>query len=151
MPSYKYPRPDRGLQAHAVTSGGLRGPSLRRGTTSAAVPSKVVKKLVPGQAGTLRLLQDYGDALVCVRHRHDEHDLFRWTTVELIVDHQPIRGGADPYLWVQIDPTEQELKAAVHQAGGRSGPRERMWRVRRSVVRALGLAGRVIGPVGTKT
>jgi hypothetical protein len=46
----------------------------------------VSKTLLPRQPGTLRLLREHGDALVCVRYRHDTSGLYRYTTVELIVD-----------------------------------------------------------------
>lgn len=106
-------------------------------------PDKVVKKLAPGQPGTVRLLEQYGDALVCVRHRHDAHDLHRWTTVELIVDHGPVRGARDPQLWVRIGRLERSLQDAVRAAGGRWSPREQLWQIRRSVVHSLGLNSRV--------
>lgn len=125
-------------------------PVRRRHSAAAETPTKVVKKLVPGQAGTLRLVEQYGDALVCVRHRHDEHELYRWTTVELVVDQQPIRGGSDPYLWVRIARDEHDLQKAVRQTGGRCSPTGDDWQVRRSVVRTLGLGHRVRGPVRPK-
>lgn len=40
--------------------------------------------LKPGQNGTKRLVQKYGDRLVCVRYRYDEVSGQRHKTVELI-------------------------------------------------------------------
>lgn len=136
MPAFKYAPPDQ---------------TPRERAPAADMPTRVVKKLVPGQAGTIRLVEQFGDALVCVRHRHDQNELYRWTTVELVVEHKAIRGGSDPFLWVRIARYEHDVQAAVQQAGGRSSDRENLWRVRRSVVRALGLNDRVLGTIRAKT
>jgi hypothetical protein len=42
--------------------------------------------LKPGQKGTKRLTDKYGDALVCVRYRYDAELRQRLKTVELIVE-----------------------------------------------------------------
>ena len=112
--------------------------------------SRVVKKLAPGAAGTLKLLEQYGDALVCVRYRHDTNDLCRWTTVELVVEQRPVRGAVDSLLWVRIGRLEKSLQTTVKAAGGRWSPEERLWQVRRRLVSALGLEPRVVGRVNTK-
>jgi len=51
---------------------------------------RVAKKLKAGQPGTHKLLKVHGDALLCVRYRHDRLKLYRYTTIELIVDAAPI-------------------------------------------------------------
>ncbi len=33
--------------------------------------TRVVKKMSPSQPGALKLARRYGDALICVRYRHD--------------------------------------------------------------------------------
>jgi len=42
------------------------------------------KKLLPGQPGTKKLLEKYGEKLVCVRYRYDNLRHKRIKTVELI-------------------------------------------------------------------
>jgi hypothetical protein len=42
--------------------------------------------LKPGQRGTKRLSEKYGEQLVCVRYRYDDATKKRYKTVELIVD-----------------------------------------------------------------
>jgi hypothetical protein len=49
-------------------------------------PLRVVKKLSPAQPGAIKLGRRYGDALLCVRYRHDNNNQYRYTTVELIVE-----------------------------------------------------------------
>lgn len=48
--------------------------------------TRVTKTLWPQQPGTLKLLQRYGPALLCVRYRHDASHQRRYTTVEIVVD-----------------------------------------------------------------
>ncbi|MDF1556268.1 MAG: hypothetical protein P1P84_24585 [Deferrisomatales bacterium] len=47
---------------------------------------KVGQTLTPGQRGTRRYQDRYGERLVCVRYRYDEATGRRYTTVELIED-----------------------------------------------------------------
>src|SRR5665647_1811719 len=46
--------------------------------------------LKPGQKGTRRLVEQFGDKLLCVRYRYDEIRQVRMKTVEIIVDERPI-------------------------------------------------------------
>jgi hypothetical protein len=52
---------------------------------------RIVKTLWPPQRGTKRLRRHYGAQLVCVRYRHDKRLSWRYTTVELLIDHGPLR------------------------------------------------------------
>jgi hypothetical protein len=42
-------------------------------------------KLKPGQRGTKKLLDQYGDALVCVRYRYDLEKRKQFKTIEIII------------------------------------------------------------------
>ena len=42
--------------------------------------------LNPGQKGTKRLVEKYGDSLLCVRYRYDESRGVRLKTVEIVVE-----------------------------------------------------------------
>ena len=55
--------------------------------TPGALASKlrVTKKLATTNRGAIKLAQQFGNALVCVRHRTDSEARFRYTTVELLV------------------------------------------------------------------
>jgi hypothetical protein len=55
--------------------------------------------LRPGDPGTKRFVEKYGDKLVAVRYRYDEEVWRRYTTVELVVDERrwtPERHFSDP-------------------------------------------------------
>ncbi len=45
--------------------------------------------LQPGQAGTKKLVEEYGDRMVCARYRYDAEKCKRYKTVELIVEESP--------------------------------------------------------------
>lgn len=42
--------------------------------------------LKPRQKGTKKLLNQYGDRLICVRYRYDEKSRKRYKTAEIIID-----------------------------------------------------------------
>lgn len=43
----------------------------------------------PPRSGTKRLVEEFGDRLLCVRYRYDDERHVRLKTVELIVDEVP--------------------------------------------------------------
>jgi hypothetical protein len=47
--------------------------------------------LKPGQKGTRRLVEKFGDALLCVRYRYDAIRGVRMKTVEIVVDEKPCK------------------------------------------------------------
>ena len=51
---------------------------------------KAYAHLKPGQKGTMRLQEKYGDALLCVRYRFDEIRQVKLKTVEIVVDEKPL-------------------------------------------------------------
>ena len=106
----------------------------------------VAKTLRAGQHGTCRAQKRHGEALVCVRYRYDALNLYRLTTVELIIDHAPIH----PHRFdiasfgLHIGKTETELHRAIKAEGGRWDRGDRMWWLKGSKVRKLGLIDRII-------
>jgi hypothetical protein len=111
--------------------------------------------LKPGQNGTKRLTEKYGERLVCVRYKYDEGTRKRYTTVELIeeesawVTESPIqpRMQSHPfsqYLAVRVEYWETELQEKVKAAGGIWRPRQKLWEMRCEDVVALGLESRVV-------
>jgi hypothetical protein len=78
------------------------------------------RKLNPGQKGTKRFLDQYGDQLVCVRYRSDRERRKRFTTVEIIVEES---GWSPPepapaMVGIRIGLREIALQRRVKQAGG---------------------------------
>lgn len=51
---------------------------------------KSYSHLKPGQKGTLRLMEKFGTALLCVRYRYDEKRGVQLKTVEIVVEEKPL-------------------------------------------------------------
>ena len=85
------------------------------------------RKLAPGQNGAKKLQAQYGDRLLCVRHRYDRQLRKRYKTIELIVeeaDWMPPPGSvlAATILGVRVEFKEAELQQRVKAAGGKWNP-----------------------------
>ena len=112
----------------------------------------------PGQNGTKRYMEKYGDRLLCVRYRYDKPKGRRYTTVELIEEDarwapesdgviagQPLHAPNHP-LAIRVDYWETELRERIKAAGGIWRPRQKLWELRYADVVALGLESRVVVP-----
>jgi len=95
---------------------------------------KTQTHLKPGQKGTKRLVEKYGDALLCVRYRYDEKRGVRLKTVELVVEEKAAKPAGryrdDDTVAVIVAYTETSLRDRLKTAGGRWCPEEKLWRVR---------------------
>jgi hypothetical protein len=105
--------------------------------------------LHPGQNGAKQLQAQYGDRLVCVRYRSDEHQQKRFKTVELIVEEREWRpdGGQwtnERLVGVQIAAREVELRGRIKQAGGRWDAQRQVWELRYEQAVALGVTERIV-------
>ena len=88
---------------------------------------------VPGQNGTKKWVEKYGDKLVTVRYRYDEKNGKRYTTVEIIAEEgtwrqdknslQITRNPADR-LGIRVAGYEKAIRKKVKQAGGIWRPRQ---------------------------
>ena len=91
--------------------------------------------LKPGQRGTERLLEKYGDALVCVRFRYDAELRQRLKTVELVVERiewtpPAPRYPPDRLVPLRIETSDLHNRAMAKAAGGRWNPDRQLWFVR---------------------
>jgi hypothetical protein len=100
--------------------------------------------LTPGANGTKKLVERYGDRLVCVRYRYDEERRRRIKTVELIEDETEWAPPGTLYL-VEIGWAEQALRERAKELGARWDPARRVWRIPRATVRALDAEDRIRG------
>jgi len=110
--------------------------------------------LKPGQKGTKRLVDKYGERLLCVRYRYDEASSKRYTTVELIeqegewavdtpaVHKEPLL--PDRRLGVRLEFSESDLRQQVKARGAIWRPRQKLWEMRYEDIVALGLESRVV-------
>lgn len=109
-----------------------------------------MKTLQPDDRGAVRWARQYGDALVCVRHRTDSRGKLRHTTVELLVQTAPIQPRAVKMVYLQVAPHERALHRIVQAAGGRWDSRQRLWRLPSRIVGILSLRNRIAHPPGTR-
>jgi hypothetical protein len=95
--------------------------------------------LKPGQKGTRRLMEEFGDKLLCVRYRYDEIRQVRMKTVEIVVDERPcdpnMRHRDKDIVAVMVSFTELALRDRLKSVGGRWDPEEKVWRVMFGVIR----------------
>ena len=107
--------------------------------------TRVGRSMAAGSPGTVKLRQRYGAHLLLVRYRYDWTGLYRYTTVEILVDATPTtRGRAlETRYAVQIKPNEQTLLAAATELGARWDPQLRRWTLPGQAVQTLGLGSRV--------
>lgn len=87
----------------------------------------------------MRLVEKYGDALLCVRYRYDELRDVRLKTVEIIVEERPGKAAprlrdSDPVI-VQVPFTMPELRERLKSVGARWDVNEKVWRVRYGLIR----------------
>ena len=88
--------------------------------------------LKPGQPGTKRLVEKYGDSLLCVRFKYDEESRQRLKTVELIVERTEWtppapRYSADTLVPLRIEAADMPLRLQAKAAGGRWNPERKLW------------------------
>ncbi len=105
--------------------------------------------LKPGQRGTQKLVETYGDRLLCVRYRYDAERKRRVKTVEIIVDEVPWIPeigtiSRTALVGVRITAQEVSLRNRVKQAGGRWNPKTRLWELSYERVAALHLEDRIM-------
>lgn len=105
--------------------------------------------LKPGQRGTKKLVQKYGDRLICVRYRYDAASGRRYKTVELIeeagewVPSDGLRSW-DRWVGVRVGWDERRVCKDIRIAGGIWDRRNQWWRLRYRLVRLLKLEDRMV-------
>ena len=104
--------------------------------------------LRPGQRGTTRYVAEYGDRLVCVRHRFDPDRQQRVTTVELVVDRVASVPRAGTLVGVRVAWGEAEVARRVKRAGGTWDAGLKLWRLPAGDARRLGLEERIVRLTG---
>ena len=104
---------------------------------------RVTKKLSAETRGALKLAKQFGDALVCVRHRTDDRGEYRYTTIELLVEKSKINPRTDKIVKVRIAGDELQLQTVVRAAGGTWDYGARLWRIPQRVAGILKLTDRI--------
>lgn len=88
--------------------------------------------LKPGQKGTKKLVDQYGDTLVCVRYRYDSKANKRYKTVEIIVSESewappPAKYSEGELVPLKIGINETALQSQARAVGGRWDKDQQFW------------------------
>lgn len=107
--------------------------------------TRIVKTLWPASPGTQALLQQHGERLVCVRYRHGDGGIVRYTTVELVVGEARVRVRPAParLYGVRIFWQETRLTRLAKAAGATWDAASDLWNMRGETVLQLGLGHRI--------
>jgi hypothetical protein len=106
---------------------------------------KVKLNLKPGDRGTKKLSNQFGDKLLCVRYRYDETTHKRFKTVELIVDEVPWSPQPAPNtpVLLKIHWNEKTTREKIKKAGGKWNEKRKLWVLKYDAVKKLGLTSRI--------
>jgi hypothetical protein len=107
--------------------------------------------LRPGQPGTRKLVERYGDRLVRVRYVYDAASGRRLKTVELVVESVPWKARRrrprrqdDDVVYVRIACHEAELRERAKRLGAIWRQPQRLWEITYRDSKRLGLEGRIV-------
>lgn len=107
---------------------------------------KSYNHLKPGQKGTRRLVEQYGESLVCVRYRYDVKRGVRLKTVEIIVEEKPDRSprfkGGD-IVPVSVSFEEMELREQLRALHARWDSQQKLWFVSYGLIQGTPLEERI--------
>ena len=102
-----------------------------------------------GQPGTKRMMEIYGDKLVCIRYRYDGEKKVKYKTVEIVIDSgfwEPKTKGENEErrIELKINYNEIELRAQVKEAGGIWKNEKKVWEIGYKKAKNLGLEDRIV-------
>jgi hypothetical protein len=107
--------------------------------------------LRPGQNGTKKLVERYGERLVRVRYLYDARTGRRLKTVELIIESvawtprtRHPRRRDDEIVAVRIAFEETDLRARALRLGAVWRPAQKLWEISWGNAKRLGIASRVV-------
>jgi hypothetical protein len=102
--------------------------------------------LRPGQPGTRKLVERYGERLVCVRYVYDQASGKRHKTVELIVESVPwqprpraLRRRDEDIVAVHIAWRDIDRRERAKRLGAVWRPAQKLWEMRWGDAKSLGL------------
>ena len=112
--------------------------------------------LRPGQKGTQKLQQEYGEALVCVRYRYDGESSRRVKTVEIIVDEsewekpverEPREEEGPHQVGVRIPIMREDLVSTLRHKKAEYNEETKEWRMPYTVAVRMGLRRYIVSRV----
>lgn len=111
--------------------------------------------LRPGQPGTRKLVDKYGERLLRVRYLYDAATRRRLKTVELVVESVPwtarprrARRHDDDIVYVRIGYEETELRARAKNLGALWRKPQKLWEITYRDSKRLGIVDRIVAVDG---
>lgn len=127
-----------------------RGQLRRCGRVLLRVETRLT--LRPGQPGTRKLVENYGERLLRVRYIYDPDSGWRLKTVELVVEAVPWKQKSrsprrqdDDVVYVRIAFPEVELRTRARRLGAIWRAPQRLWDITYRDSKRLGIEGRIVG------
>jgi len=110
---------------------------------------KTKRILQAGQPGTKKLVDRYGDNLICVRHRYDEQKKMVHKTIEIIIESRLLLENEKKILEhksvdIRVGYNEVELRSRIKEYGGRWEPQRKVWQLPFEKVKELDLLNRIV-------
>ena len=109
-----------------------------------------IKKIMqPGQPGTKKLLERYGDNLICVRYRYDDQKRMMYKTIEIIIESKPWQDNKkkiseNKSMDIRIDYNEVELRSRIKENGGWWDAQRKVWQLPYDKIKKLDLLERIV-------
>ena len=103
----------------------------------------------PGQPGTKKLVERYGDNLICVRYRYDDQKKMMYKTIEIIIESKPWQDNSKKIpkhksLDIRIGYNEVDLRSRIKACGGKWVPDRKVWQLPFKKVKELDLLDRIV-------
>ena len=107
------------------------------------------RKLAAGQAGTKKMVERYGDRLICVRYRYDSEKRIKYKTVELIVEkgvwnYESRKAEQKRKVGIRVKYSEIDIRRRIKAAGGTWNAEKKHWELDYGIVKKLGLTDRIV-------
>jgi len=107
------------------------------------------KVLKAGQPGTQKYVRQFGEKLLCIRHKYEKMTQQKYITAEIIVESTKWYPNADniPHnkiMDLNIEYKEKYLRKLVQESGGKWNPGKKVWQLAFHQVKALGLEDRIV-------
>ena len=110
----------------------------------------MIRKIMqPGQPGTKKLVERYGDNLICVRYRYDDQKKMMHKTIEIIIESKPFEASNKKTpiyknMDIRIGYNEVVLRSRIRACGGRWDPQKKLWNLSYQKIKELDLLDRIV-------
>jgi len=103
----------------------------------------------PGQKGTRKMTEQYGDRMRCVRYIYDDKNQIKLKTIEIIIEKNPWhkdtkRISGNKLVSIKVDYGEIQIGRMIRAAGGRWDREKLVWLLPYREAKALGLDKRIV-------